>query len=72
MGCRRGMWWPFFVGVERVDKYRIRWLAPRHLPFLMRFREVENLRDNQNRRRAQIKEITRCAQTKFFNLLRLF
>ena len=35
----------------------------------MRFRDVENLGDNKNMLRAQIKDITRFAQTKIFNLL---
>ena len=41
------------------------------LALQMRFREVENLKDNKNMLKAQIKDITRCAQTKIFNLLSL-
>ena len=47
----------------------VRELSSGLYPFQMRFQDVENLENNKNMIRAQIKEITRCAQTKFFNLL---
>jgi len=46
-----------------------RWLTPRLWPFQMRLREIENLEDDKIMFKAQIKEITRCAQT---NAVELF
>ena len=58
----------FQMTLHCYSSHCIRGLALATQPFQVRFRDAENLSDNKNRLRAQIKEIIRYAQTKFFNL----
>ena len=57
----KNRWYRWYIPIKRYSSHCIRGLALATQPFQVRFREAENLRDNKNRHRTQIKEITRYA-----------